>query len=465
MVRAWTLRTQSGGTLLGAAALAPAIAVLGALSARAVLELPAHGALAHGSAREIAGLGLVFLALEASFSWMGLGRLLLNRDGGLFLQRTLLASVGAMVAATLAFALLPAISPGPGEVLALGAASAALLVAVRTLLPRLVESSAIFDGVLILGRGDLAAKICLDLLQGQQVERFAGVLDVGSRVQDTRSGRQASAIVPARLQQLVRKERISRIVVAEPDAAARREITSALLECRLMGVQVEDAVEFYEQRHGKLWLEALDPGRLVFSRGFRITPAYRRAKRVLDLACAALLLLVAAPVMALIALVIKLTSPGPVLFRQQRVGQFGRPFTLYKFRSMGVDAEAGGPVWARENDQRATPFGRLLRRTHLDELPQVINVLKNELSFVGPRPERQCFVDLLRERIEYYDLRHYVQPGITGWAQVCYPYAGSIEDSREKLQYDLSYAQNASIAFDLKVLVRTVFDMLGGRGR
>ncbi len=466
-MRAWALRTQSGNALLGATALAPAIAVLGALSARSFV--PALASVEHGSTRELVGLGLVFLALEACFSLMGLGRLLLNRDRGLFLQRTLIASVAATVIATLIFFLLPALSPGAGGVVALAAGSALLLVAVRSLLPRLVESNAILDGVLILGRGDLAAKICLDLLQGQQVERFAGVLDVGARVQGDGEaagiGGSGTGIVPARLRQLIRKERISRIVVAEPDAAARREITTALLEARLMGVEVADAVEFYEQRHGKLWLEALDPTRLVFSRGFRITPAYRRAKRVLDLACAALLLVVSAPLMALIAVAIKLSSPGPVLFRQQRVGQFGKPFTLFKFRSMGLDAEAGGPMWAQENDQRATRVGRVLRKFHLDELPQVLNVLRNELSFVGPRPERQCFVDLLRERIEYYDLRHYVQPGITGWAQVRYPYADSIADSYEKLQYDLSYAQNASILFDLRILCETAIMLLSGPGR
>jgi lipopolysaccharide/colanic/teichoic acid biosynthesis glycosyltransferase len=132
---------------------------------------------------------------------------------------------------------------------------------------------------------------------------------------------------------------------------------------------------------------------------------------------------------------------------------------------MGLDAEAGGPMWAQENDQRATRVGRVLRKFHLDELPQVLNVLRNELSFVGPRPERQCFVDVLRDRIEYYDLRHYVQPGITGWAQVRYPYADSIEDSYEKLQYDLSYAQNASILFDLRILCETAITLVSGPGR
>ena len=169
--------------------------------------------------------------------------------------------------------------------------------------------------------------------------------------------------------------------------------------------------------------------------------------------------------MAALALVIRLESPGPVLFRQERVGQHGQPFTLYKFRSMVENAESQGARWAQKNDARVTRIGAFLRRSHLDELPQVWNVLRGDLSFVGPRPERQCFVDVLREQIPFYDLRHYVKPGVTGWAQVCYPYAASVEDSYEKLQYDLYYAKHVSLALDASILIRTAMHMLSGRGR
>jgi lipopolysaccharide/colanic/teichoic acid biosynthesis glycosyltransferase len=186
---------------------------------------------------------------------------------------------------------------------------------------------------------------------------------------------------------------------------------------------------------------------------------------VADLGLAIGMLAVALPVMALVAVLVKLDSRGPVLFRQERVGQFGRTFTLLKFRSMRADAEAAGPRWARADDPRATRIGRLLRKTHLDELPQALNVLAGDLSFVGPRPERPCFVELLRARIPFYDLRHYVKPGITGWAQVSYPYADSIEDSYEKHQYDLYYGRNVSLALDLRILAMTAAVMVLGRGR
>jgi exopolysaccharide biosynthesis polyprenyl glycosylphosphotransferase len=269
-----------------------------------------------------------------------------------------------------------------------------------------------------------------------------------------------------KLRQLVQREGIDQIVVVEPDPSAREALTSSLLECRLLGVDVIDAIELYQERCGKIWLEALDPERLVYSDGFRITPLYRFLKRGLDVVCALTLLVVAAPLAAVIALAIKLESPGPVLFRQERVGQFGRTFTLLKMRSMRQDAESVcGPKWASKNDHRVTRVGRILRRLHLDEIPQVVNVLRGDLSFVGPRPERPCFVETLRQKIPYYHLRHYVKPGVTGWAQVCYPYADSIEDSYEKLQYDLYYARKAWLGLDLKILFRTAVHVLTAGGR
>jgi exopolysaccharide biosynthesis polyprenyl glycosylphosphotransferase len=313
--------------------------------------------------------------------------------------------------------------------------------------------------VLIVGREDLAAKLLVGL--GGRHQR--GVLNAATALEPRDAG---IALDPVQLKQLVQQQRISRIVVVEPDVEAREEITAALLECRLMGVQVEDAIEMYQRLHGKLWLEALDPGRLIFSKGFQITPAYLSVKRFLDITCAIALLLLAAPLMALIALAIRLESRGNVLFRQERVGQFGRTFTLYKFRSMRQDAEdATGPTWARKDDDRVTRIGRILRRFHLDEIPQAINVLRGDLSFVGPRPERPCFVEALKRRIDYYDLRLYVKPGITGWAQVWQPYADSIEDSYEKLEYDLYYVHNVSVRLDLGILLRTATVVLCGRGR
>ena len=172
------------------------------------------------------------------------------------------------------------------------------------------------------------------------------------------------------------------------------------------------------------------------------------------------------PLMAIIAALIKLDTPGPAIFRQERIGLRGKKFTVYKFRSMRRDAEKQtGPTWAKENDERVTAIGAFLRKCRLDELPQCFNVLKGDMSFIGPRPERPYFVELLKREIRYYDLRHYVKPGITGWAQVMYPYGASIEDAYHKLQYDLYYAKNASFGFDLLTLLKTIKVVFGGKGR
>jgi exopolysaccharide biosynthesis polyprenyl glycosylphosphotransferase len=305
------------------------------------------------------------------------------------------------------------------------------------------------ESLLVVGNEELAADLVRDVVRAGAAERETASVTVE----------------PALLKELIRRERISRIIVAEPGLEAHNDIASALLECRLLGVDVLDAVDADQRVHGKILLRGLAPARLVYADGFRITPLYLRLKRALDVVCALALLLLAAPVMAALALVIRLESPGPVLFRQERVGQHGQPFTLYKFRSMVENAESQGALWAQKNDARVTRVGRFLRRSHLDELPQAWNVLRGDLSFVGPRPERACFVELLRRQIPFYDLRHFVKPGVTGWAQVCYPYAASVEDSYEKLQYDLYYAKHVSLALDVSILIRTGMHVLTGRGR
>jgi exopolysaccharide biosynthesis polyprenyl glycosylphosphotransferase len=231
-------------------------------------------------------------------------------------------------------------------------------------------------------------------------------------------------------------------------------------------VQVQRAPEFYEGLNKKVWLEALWPGWFVFSDGFHLSRRDQIFKRMFDLFFAVLFLICLSPLMAVIALVVKLSSPGPILFRQTRTGQFGVPFTLYKFRSMRDGAEEDtGPVWASKEDERVTRVGRFLRKSHLDELPQIVNLLRNEISFVGPRPERPAFIASLEKKIPFYQLRHYVKPGITGWAQISMPYSDSIEASYEKLQYDLYYAKNASLYLDLITLLATVKQVLLGRGR
>jgi exopolysaccharide biosynthesis polyprenyl glycosylphosphotransferase len=211
-------------------------------------------------------------------------------------------------------------------------------------------------------------------------------------------------------------------------------------------------------------IESIKPSSLIFSDGFRVFRWRRRAKRGADVVFSVVGLVLSAIPMALTALAVWLESEGPIIYRQERVGQNGRRFTLFKFRSMRVDAEGSGPVWAREGDNRVTRVGRFIRTTRLDELPQFWNVLRGDMSFVGPRPERPYFVAQLAREIPFYHERHAVKPGVTGWAQVKYRYGSSIEDAVEKLRYDLYYVKHLSLVFDLTIVFDTVKVILFGKG-
>jgi sugar transferase (PEP-CTERM system associated) len=238
-----------------------------------------------------------------------------------------------------------------------------------------------------------------------------------------------------------------------------------ILECRFRGIQVEEWPSFFEKLTDKIVINSLRPGWLIFSDGPVKTLLTETIRRTVDVGLSLMGIILSAPVMALAALSIKVDSPGPVLFRQGRVGKDGKVFMLYKFRSMTVDAEQRtGPVWASEDDPRITRVGRLLRKIRLDETPQMFNVLRGDMSFIGPRPERPVFVNQLKEQIPFYVLRFAVKPGITGWAQVKYPYGSTVEDALEKLQYDLYYIKNMSIFLDLLILLKSVQVVLFARG-
>ena len=256
---------------------------------------------------------------------------------------------------------------------------------------------------------------------------------------------------------LVRSRRVDRVVVSLSDARGRLPM-DRLLEMKLKdGVAFDHLASVYEEYTGKIAIENLRPSWLIFSEGFRKSRAITAAKRASDILCAAIGLVLGAPIMGLVALAVRLTSPGPALYHQARVGQHGRVFTVHKFRSMRQDAESGtGAVWATSDDNRITRVGRVLRKTRLDELPQLWNVLRGDMSFVGPRPERPEFVQQLTDQIPFYGQRHVVKPGLTGWAQVCYTYGASVEDAMEKLQYDLFYIKHLSPALDLFVLLKTI---------
>ncbi|MBV5341910.1 MAG: TIGR03013 family PEP-CTERM/XrtA system glycosyltransferase [Deltaproteobacteria bacterium] len=238
-----------------------------------------------------------------------------------------------------------------------------------------------------------------------------------------------------------------------------------VLTCKLNSIQVMDAPSFYELIQGKLMLESITPSWFIFSSGFRRTTIFSISKRAIDIILAMTGLLVTLPFFPLIALAIKIDSRGPVFFRQKRVGNKEKPFILYKFRTMGQDAEKGtGAVWAEKNDPRITKLGRFFRGSRIDEIPQLINVLKGEMSFVGPRPERPEFVEKLKLVIPYYSKRHFIKPGLTGWAQVRYRYGSTVEDAVEKLRYDLYYIKNVCPALDTLIFFETIKVVLFGFG-
>jgi sugar transferase (PEP-CTERM system associated) len=264
---------------------------------------------------------------------------------------------------------------------------------------------------------------------------------------------------------IVRARAVDRVVVSLSDARGKLPMDK-LLELRLDGVNFDHLASVYEEYTGKIAVENLRPSWLVFSAGFRKTRLLTAAKRASDVVLASIGLLLALPLMLIIAAAVKLTSPGTVFYRQTRVGHYGRLFTVYKFRSMRQDAEATtGPVWAaKDGDPRTTSIGRLLRRARLDELPQLWNVFVGDMSVVGPRPERPEFVSQLTEQIPFYGQRHIVRPGLTGWAQVRYTYGATTEDALQKLQYDLFYIKNLSLALDLFIIVSTIKTVVLGRG-
>lgn len=276
---------------------------------------------------------------------------------------------------------------------------------------------------------------------------------------------------PASLRDYIIANDIEEVVVAVDD---RRRVAQAendfplaqLLECKLSGIRISDAVSFIERETGKIEPRNLSPGWMIFSEGFGHSPFRDHVQRLFDLAASFLLLMVSWPLMLLTVIAIKLEDGvrAPVFYSQTRVGLNGKVFKVHKFRSMRTDAEKFGAAWAQENDPRITRVGKFIRNVRIDELPQIFNVLKGDMSFVGPRPERPEFVEKLAQNIPYFDERHRVKPGITGWAQLCYPYGASDEDSEQKLKYDLYYVKNRSLLLDLLILIQTVEVVLIGKG-
>lgn len=259
------------------------------------------------------------------------------------------------------------------------------------------------------------------------------------------------------------KPGIDRVIVAMENRRESMPVRE-LLDLRLCGVVIENSSALLERLSGKLPLDGLNPSALIFTEGFRMSTLHQLLRRLLSLAVSFTALVICLPLIPLIILAVRLSSPGPIFFNQIRVGQRGRLFTVHKFRTMRQDAETNGAVWAKKNDPRITPIGGFMRKTRLDEIPQLWNVLRGDMAFVGPRPERPEFVQWLSQEIPFYDLRHMVRPGITGWAQVRYQYGASLEETKRKLEYDLYYVKHQSIGLDLLIMFETIKTIILRRG-
>lgn len=378
--------------------------------------------------------------------------------------------VGASLLVVYAWAALegaPAASQA-GVVAAAVPAAVLAALALRAALRQAVGGALFRRRVIIVGTGPQAARLAGLARSERPGFTVAGFVDLAGDGSGS-VPRDMAAVLPratledrGQLKQFVRGHKVEEIVVA---CHERRRGNGAafglpmwdLLDCRLAGTRVTTFSDFWERETGKIDLETLRPGWLVFSEGFRYSALRAAMKRTFDILASLGLLIVTLPITLLTVLLVRLTSPGPVFYRQERVGLNGRTFMLMKFRSMRADAEKDGKArWAQKNDVRVTPVGRFIRLTRIDEIPQVLNVLKGDMSFIGPRPERPQFVDELAAQIPYYGERHAVRPGISGWAQINYPYGASLEDAREKLAYDLYYVKNSSTFLDLVILVQTV---------
>lgn len=382
------------------------------------------------------------------------------------LIRLLAAYILGALTLTFLFYLFPSVFIGRG---ALGLAFLVSLVGVlgvRTLFYRLIDLEAFKRRTLVLGAGRQARSIAQALESGEQCT-FT-VLGFVPMPGDTPRVPEALRLdLPADqpLADFCRAQQADEIVVAVDDRRQGMPIEQ-LLDCRIGGLEVVDVQTFFEREFGKIRVDLLTPSWLVFSDGFQMNAFRDMTKRLLDITASILLLAVGWPFMLLTVLGIWLEEGprAPVFYRQRRVGQNGVPFDMLKFRSMRVDAEKDGARWAQADDDRKTRVGRVIRKFRIDELPQILNVLRGDMSLVGPRPERPEFVRELARRIPYYDERHRVKPGITGWAQLRYPYAANEHDTLEKLQYDLYYVKNHSFLLDLLILLQTAEVVLWSKG-
>jgi sugar transferase (PEP-CTERM system associated) len=402
-------------------------------------------------------LGVTLLVLLCSH-WLDLyDTARLNTKGELYFRLLMVPGVLAFILAGVAYV-------RPDYLLGSGSSAVGLLILTVALFgwrlgfTWLVQLPILVERVYVLGTGERAQRVVLGLRQnpeiGVEIASWTGKME----------GAVTRESVAAHLMEVVHKQKVHRVIVAMPDRRGTIPMPE-LLQLRMQGVKIEEATSWLEKISGKIEVENLYPSWLVFGEGFRRSTPFRLVRRAVSIVISLIGLILALPLFPLIMLAIRLDSKGPVFYTQTRVGKAGRVFKVVKFRTMGQDAEAtSGPKWAGNGDPRVTRVGRFLRSSRLDEIPQLWCVLKGDMAFVGPRPERPEMIELFSKDIPYYGVRHMVRPGLTGWAQVMYKYGSTVEDMREKLQYDLFYIKNASIGLDLLIMFLTVKTVLLRRG-
>ncbi len=403
---------------------------------------------------------VVFSALVA----MGLYRRRLSHEiRDLLLRATLALLVGGLLVYGL-FSLMPGVALSQSVVWVAILISFVVVVVFRFVFFRLADEKYLNRRILVLGTGYAALEVeklrrksdC----RGCTIVGFVNVSDEDELIEPKKILEKKGSLF-----ELVEANFIDELVVAIIDRRKALPVDE-LLECKMRGTRVIDLPTFFERQLGVLRLDIISPGWMIFSDGFKSGLVRSAIKRTVDLGVSLAMLLVVWPVMLLAAMAIFIDSKGrgTIFYKQFRVGEMGAPFEVIKFRSMRMDAEKNGAQWATENDNRVTTVGKFMRKTRIDELPQLINVLRGNMSFVGPRPERPEFVEQLAENIPYFNDRHMVKPGITGWAQIGYPYGASEEDSKQKLQYDLYYVKNHSLFLDCTIIMQTAEVILWGRG-
>ncbi len=380
-----------------------------------------------------------------------------NAKGELYFRLLLVPGLLALTIALLAY-IFPRVLLGNNSIVMGLLLVTVALFSWRMMYAWLVQKPILRERVYVLGMGDRAQR----LVNGLRSRSELGVEVVGWN--GNLEGPLTREAIGSQLMELMRGQQIHRVIVAMSDRRGTLPVTE-ILQLRLSGIKIEEATSWLEKISGRIEVENLYPSWLIFADGFRSSAGFMLLRRVFAIMASALLLLVVLPVIPFVVLAIKLDSPGAVLYKQKRVGLGGKIFYCFKFRTMRQDAEADtGATWALDDDPRITRVGKFLRTARLDEIPQLWCVLKGDMSFVGPRPERPEFTESLAREIPFYAVRSAVRPGITGWAQVRYKYGNTVEDSKQKLQYDLYYIKNMSLGLDLLIMFQTIKIVLLGRG-